>query len=75
MKKNNSKKGSFIFGIGIGLCTVFGLSVADAGEAVLHEKAAVKVQIVALQDNSEASRSPGYDEEKLKRKCSQYFYT
>ena len=53
MKKNNSKKGSFIVGFGIGLCTVFGLSVADAGEVVLHEKAAVKGQIVALQDNSE----------------------
>lgn len=62
MKKNSSKKGSFIIGFWIGLYTVFGLSAVDAGENVLHEKAAVKWQIVALQEND-----VGYDEEKLKR--------
>jgi len=51
MKKNSSKNGSLIVGFGVGLCTVFGLSVSDAGEAALHKNAAVKGQIVALQEN------------------------
>jgi uncharacterized protein YjbI with pentapeptide repeats len=63
MKKNNSKKSSFTVGFVICLCTVFGLSVADAYEAVLHEKAAVKGKIIALQDGD-----IGYEEEKLKRR-------
>lgn len=63
MKKNNSKKSFFNVGFVICLCTVFGLSVADAYEAVLHKKDAVKGQIVALQDGD-----IGYEEEKLKRR-------
>lgn len=63
MKRNSLKKDSFIVGIWIGLCTVFGLFVADAGEAALHKNAAVKGQIVSLQENE-----IGYDEERLKRR-------
>ena len=62
MKKNNSKKGSFIISLGIGLCMVFGLSTVDANESFLHERTAAKWQLVALQEND-----IGYDEDKLKR--------
>ncbi len=63
MKKNNLKKCSLIIGFWISLCMVLGFSTIDAGESVFYKKAAVKGQIVALQDND-----IGYDEEKLKRK-------
>ena len=63
MKKNNSKKGFFIVGFGIGLCTVFGLSVADASEVALYKNAAVKGQKVALQEDD-----IGYEAERLKRR-------
>ena len=64
MKKNSSKKCSFIVvGFGIGLCTVFGPSVSDAGEVVLHKNVTMRGQRVALQEND-----IGYDEERLKRR-------
>jgi uncharacterized protein YjbI with pentapeptide repeats len=63
MKKNNLKCGSFLVGFWICLYTFFGLSVAEAYEVVLCRKAAVKGQMVALQEND-----IGYDKEKLKRR-------
>ena len=63
MKKNNSKKSFFIIGFWIGLCIVFGLPVLNAGDVALYKNAAVKGQIVALQEND-----IGYDEERLKRR-------
>ena len=63
MKRNSLKSGSLVVSFGIGLCTVFGLSIADADETVLRENAAVKGQIVTLQEND-----IGYDEERLKRR-------
>ena len=61
MKRSSLKSGSLVVGFGIGLCTVFGLSIA--GEVVLHKNVAVKGQVVALQQND-----IGYDEERLKRR-------
>lgn len=63
MKKNHSKKGSFIIGFEIGLCMIIGLSTVNAGENALHEKIKMKWQKVALKDNDTR-----YDEEKLKKK-------
>ena len=63
MKKNSSKKNLLIIGFGIGLCTVFGSFVADAGETALYNNADIKGQVVALQEND-----IGYDEDKLKRR-------
>ena len=63
MKRSSLKSGSLVVGFGIGLCTVFGLSVAGAGTAAFHKNLAVKGQVVALQENE-----IGYDEERLKRR-------
>lgn len=63
MKKRRLKKDSFIVGFGIVLCTIFGMPTSDASEAGLHEKATLKGQTVALQDDN-----VGYDVEELKRK-------
>ncbi|MBT3881043.1 MAG: pentapeptide repeat-containing protein [Candidatus Scalindua sp.] len=63
MKKNSSKKNLLIISFGIGLYTIFGSFVADAGEATLYNKAVVKGRVVALQEND-----IGYDEDKLKRR-------
>ncbi|MCP4267142.1 MAG: pentapeptide repeat-containing protein [Candidatus Brocadiaceae bacterium] len=59
MKNNNLKGSSLIIGFGISLCMVFVLSTANAGETVLHGKAVMKWQRVALQDS---------DEENLKKR-------
>ena len=63
MKRSSLKSGSLVVGFGIGLCTVFGLSVAGAGEVALHKNVAVRGQVVALQEDE-----IGYDAERLKRR-------
>jgi Uncharacterized low-complexity proteins len=63
MENNSSKKNLLIIGFGIGLYTVFGSFVSDAGEVALYNKAVVKGRVVALQEND-----IGYDEDKLKRR-------
>ncbi len=65
MKRSCLKSGSLVIGLGIGLCIIFGLSVAGAGEAFLLKNAAVKGQVVKLQENE-----IGYDAEQLKRRLS-----
>ena len=64
MKKSSSIKSLLIVGFWIGLCTVCGLSVADADEVILHKIVAVKGQIVAALQEGDI----GYDEERLKRR-------